>query len=42
MEVGDAVMTLTCDAVQLGLLLWTCHAFNEPIMQLGVRVCADR
>jgi hypothetical protein len=37
MWIGDGVVTVACDAVQLGVLLWTCYAFNEPVLQLGVR-----
>jgi hypothetical protein len=40
MWIGDGAVTLACDPVQLGLLLWTCHKFNEPVMQLAVRASA--
>jgi hypothetical protein len=37
-RIGDGVATLACDPVQLGLLLWTCFKFDEPVMQLAVSI----
>ncbi len=35
--VGDAIVIVVSDGVQLGLLLWTCEHFGESVGQLGVR-----
>jgi hypothetical protein len=37
MWIGDSIVTLLGDGVQLVLLLWACNKFNEPVLQLGVR-----
>ena len=36
MWVSDAVVTSVCDGVDVGILLWSCLSFNQPITQLGV------